>query len=234
MVFVFSLALLADRAAAQDMMRGNMMTNPAYAAESADDGHTAKEEAEGKEIWGKLQAKQIECVGLADGEFASLGEYFMGLMMGASHEAMNNMMVQMMGEKGEEQMHVVMGKRLSGCDTSAAFPGNGLGYMPMMNMMGGGYGPMPMMGLWGGSYGLNSGTEPRGMMGYNPVTGRWGWAGFVSTFLWWLLIFTIVFAIIRWAMRRGKGGSALDTLKERYAKGEISKHEFEEKKKDLS
>src|SRR3989344_9502546 len=75
------------------------------------DGHTAREEAEGKIVWEKLQAKQIQCSDLSDDEFGVLGEYFMGQMMGDSHEAMNNMMIQMMGEEGEEQMHVVMGKR---------------------------------------------------------------------------------------------------------------------------
>src|SRR3989338_146154 len=103
------------------------------------DGHTAREEAEGKIVWEKLRAKQAACTDLSDDDFGTLGEYFMGQMMGDSHEAMNNMMIQMMGEKNEEQMHVVMGKRLSGCDTSAAFPSQGEGFMPMMQMMMGGW-----------------------------------------------------------------------------------------------
>lgn len=101
------------------------------------DGHTAREEAEGKEISEKLQAKRLECKNLTDDNFESLGEYFMGQMTGTSHEAMNTMMERMMGKQGEEQMHVVMGKRMSGC-----------GVMPMMNMMMG-YGWNNMMG-WGG------------------------------------------------------------------------------------
>src|SRR3989344_2777456 len=40
------------------------------------DGHTAKEEAEGKEIWEKLQAKQITCAQLSEGDFEALGEYY--------------------------------------------------------------------------------------------------------------------------------------------------------------
>ncbi|HCE31103.1 MAG: hypothetical protein UT54_C0061G0005 [Candidatus Daviesbacteria bacterium GW2011_GWB1_39_5] len=102
------------------------------------DNHTAREEQEGKQIWEKLQAKQVECKTLTDDNYASLGEYFMGQMTGNSHEAMNNMMIQMMGEQGEEQMHIVMGKRLSGCDANAEIPQSGIGFMPMMWMMRGG------------------------------------------------------------------------------------------------
>lgn len=91
--------------------------------------HTRREETEGKAIWERLQAKQLECKNITDNNFESLGEYFMGQMLapsgaegaGSSHEAMNNMMVRMMGKVGEEQMHVVIGKRLSGCDTKAPF-----------------------------------------------------------------------------------------------------------------
>src|SRR3989344_7064367 len=73
------------------------------------DDHTAREEAEGKAVWDKLQAKQVGCVDLSDEDFGALGEYFMGQMAGDSHEAMNAMMTQMRGEDGEEAMHIVMG-----------------------------------------------------------------------------------------------------------------------------
>lgn len=120
------------------------------------DDHTAREEAEGKIIWEKLQAKQIGCADLSDDDFEVLGEYFMGQMMGESHSAMNKMMVNMMGEQGEEQMHVVMGKRMSGCEPNASVPQNVInqGIMPMMmggnNFMMGNWGQTP---LWWGSIG---------------------------------------------------------------------------------
>ena len=79
--------------------------------------HTAREEQEGKELWNKLQAKEIACENLGDEQYGVLGEYFMGQMAGDSHAAMNAMMIQAHGEDGEEQIHIVMGKRLSGCDT---------------------------------------------------------------------------------------------------------------------
>ena len=178
------------------------------------DNHTAREEAEGKIIWQKLQSKEIVCGDLSNEDFGTLGEYYMGQMLGDSHEAMNEMMIRMHGEDGEEQIHIVMGKRLSGCDTSATAPGISGGWMPMMNMM------------WGG---MNFGFGP---------FGGFGW---IFMILWWVLIIAGIVALIRWLTSQSRGTgthnhekSALDVLKERYAKGEINKKEFEEKKKDLS
>ena len=90
--------------------------------------HTLREEQEGKVLWNKLQAKETTCENLNDEQYGVLGEYFMGQMAGESHAAMNAMMIQTHGEDGEEQIHIVMGKRLSGCDTSAAFPAGSGGW----------------------------------------------------------------------------------------------------------
>jgi putative membrane protein len=59
---------------------------------------------------------------------------------------------------------------------------------------------------------------------------------------WWIIGLIILIAIIWIAVKtmnknnstvKTNGKSALDFLKERYAKGEINKQEFEERKKDL-
>lgn len=126
---------------------------------NSSDNHTAREEAEGKKIWEQLQARETSCDKLSDDNFQALGEYYMGQMTGTSHEAMNTMMIQMMGEQGEKQMHVVMGKRLSGCNANAEIPQNGTSFMPMMWMMGGGQPSAfnqtgsPMMWNWWGGFG---------------------------------------------------------------------------------
>ena len=201
------------------------------------DNHTAREEAEGEIVWQKLQSKEVACADLSDEDFGALGEYYMGQMLGDSHEAMNEMMMRMHGEEGEEQIHIVMGKRLSGCDTSATAPGTSGGWMPMMNMMWGG---------WSSPFGSNNSTNPEGeqvpygagnMMnfGFGPF-GSFGW---IFMILWWVLIIAGIVALIKWLASQSRGPregekSALEILKERYAKGEIDKKEFEDKKKDLS
>ncbi len=201
-------------------------------AASGAHGQITEDETAGKAILEKLQRKEVVCANLTDNDFNLLGDYYMGEMMGSSHETMDKLMVERMGEQNERLMHMAMGKRFSGCDTSASFPSQGVGFLPMMGMMGGWSSPSnyqpnsfnSMMGNYFGGYPT---------MGY----GGFGWLPMI---LWWILIIVIVFLLVRWAA----GGSrtiegkhertALDILKDRYAKGEIEKKEFEEKKKDLS
>lgn len=188
----------------------------------AQGNHTAREEGEGKIVWEKLQAKQTTCADLSEENFGTLGEYFMGQMLGASHEAMNTMMTQMMGKEGEKQMHVVMGKRMSGCEPNAPLP---------QNMMGGGMMSMMMNMMMGGGASNNSVMN----FGFTPFGGL----GWIFMILWWGLGIVGIIALIRWltSQFRGTHGlakSPLEILRARYAKGEINKKEFEEKKKDLS
>lgn len=76
------------------------------------------------------------------------------------------------------------------------------------------------------------------MFGHNEM--MWGFGGWRMTFFWILVIIGIVF-LVRWLVDQGRTNrkmlpgeeSALEILKRRYAKGEINKEEFEQKKKDL-
>ena len=67
----------------------------------------------------------------------------------------------------------------------------------------------------------------------------WGFLGAAHMLLWWVLIILGIAVLAKWLFaggaqeRRGSGGNALEILKERYARGEIGKDEFEQKKRDL-
>jgi putative membrane protein len=75
----------------------------------------------------------------------------------------------------------------------------------------------------------------------------WHWGGFglgmiVFGFLGMILFWGAIVALIIWAIRRSPGHrtydqnirSPLDIARERYAKGEINKEQFEQIKKDLA
>jgi putative membrane protein len=76
------------------------------------------------------------------------------------------------------------------------------------------------------------------------MMGGWGLGWFGGIFMvvfWGALIVGIIF-IVKWLVQNTGNGrhssssgssGALDILKQRYARGEISKEEFEEKKKDI-
>jgi len=205
-----------------------MMGFPSSSSDSAAIQNQQQEEQEGKQFLNNLNNKTVTCSELKDADFEKIGEYFMGQSIGdtSRHIAMNEMMKSMMGEQGEEQMHIAWGKRGSGCDTSAAFPSQGVGFMPMMQMM---------MGGWSSPTGLSQGNNSMMNFGFTPF-GGFGW---IFMILWWVLIIAGIVALIKWLTSQSRGThnhekSALEVLKERYAKGEIDKKEFEEKKKDLS
>ncbi len=92
-----------------------------------------------------------------------------------------------------------------------------------MGMMGGyGMGPGMMNGPWSG--------------------GRWGWGGGMHLFggLFWVLILVGIVLLITSATRRqgapspGSAEAPLDILKRRLAKGEITREQYDELKKELS
>ncbi len=76
--------------------------------------------------------------------------------------------------------------------------------------------------MWGWEYGYGPG---------------WGAFGLFHMLLWWVLILLGIIVLARWLFvggrRRPREDRALDILRERYARGEIDKAEFDARKKDL-
>lgn len=85
---------------------------------------------------------------------------------------------------------------------------------------------------WGGGYG-GWGMGP-GMMG---DWGATGWLHFILMIVFWVLVIAGLVFLLRWliqATRGEKGGSrALEILRERYARGEITHEEFQRLKREL-
>jgi putative membrane protein len=73
-------------------------------------------------------------------------------------------------------------------------------------------------------------------MAYGMMNGYGMGYGILGLIFWILVIIGLVL-LIRYLLESGRAKreqeSALEILKKRYARGEISKEEFEEKKKDL-
>lgn len=151
------------------MMGYDTATSTATTTDSGD--------ATGAALWQKLSSGQMTCNALSQSDFAALGDYFMGTMMGSYHEQADTVMTQRLGEQGDEAMHIAMGERFSGCNPSAAYPSGVSGFSPVM---GGGWG---MMNGWYGGMGY----------GYSPL-------GLIGNALLWILAIIGVVAIVRWFM----------------------------------
>ena len=80
------------------------------------------------------------------------------------------------------------------------------------------------------------------MWGYGPFADAgWGWH-FIPMVLWWVILVMVILLMVRWVFgipRRGHlrhGGNednAVRILRERYARGEINKEQFDHMKADL-
>lgn len=79
-----------------------------------------QEVAQGGMLYQKIQAKEMSCADLRDADFELMGEYFMEQNMPmADHDMMNDRLKAMMGDEGEEMVHMNIGKHGSKCDTAA-------------------------------------------------------------------------------------------------------------------
>jgi putative membrane protein len=82
--------------------------------------------------------------------------------------------------------------------------------------------------------------RPYDFWGMHPMWGMWGAWGFgmmLMMLVFWGLIIAGLVLGIRWLVSQGResrSDTALDILRQRYARGEIDKEEFEARKRDLS
>ena len=133
----------------------------------------------GQTIYQELQNGQVTCQQLTEDNFDKLGDYFMWKSLGSTqaHAAMDKRITQMMGDQGNTQMHIALGKRGSGCFSNLNVPSNTPSFMMgmMNNVYTNGGGVKNIMGNWGWN---------GSMM---------GWSGFGSFNLFSFLLFLVIF-----------------------------------------
>jgi putative membrane protein len=165
--------------------------------------------------------KSIDCSKVTDKQLEDLGDAFMDVIHPDSSE--HNFMDRMMrGEKSPtlSAMKRIMGARYLGCYRGDEYSG-------MMSLSWGGRGSRDL-----DDYSSNRKWSNM-MHGYGP----WGMMGGYGMGLMWIIpliiIVLVIVLVIRWARPAGVAETPIDILKKRYAKGEITKDEFDQKKKDL-
>lgn len=190
---------------------------------------------EGKE----LVENKVSCDQLNDEQLEAIGEYVMEQMHpGEQHETMHQHMGMDTDEELHDQMHVNMAKMMycSGNKTGMMMP------MNMMRMMMGSGGMMEsnggrnMMQTQMGAQ-MGDGMMQGGMMGSTTAPGTMGWSMWLWNIVWFLfwigVIALVVWLIYKYLIKQPVTTNPLETLKQRYARGEITKKEFEAMKQDI-
>ncbi len=155
-----------------------------------------------------LVKSKISCGKLSDEQLEAIGEYYMEQMHpGEAHELMDNMM----GGEGSEslkQVHINMARRLY-CNDKLYI----------------GYGMMSSSGMMGG-----------GMMSNYPL--NYGYAN-SSWNIFWIVFLAAVICLIAWIIYRLSISKKISSetpssiLQKRFARGEITKNQFDKIKKEL-
>ena len=159
----------------------------------------------------KLVESKMSCDKLSNEQLEAIGDYYMEQMHpGEAHEIMDNMM----GGEGSEslkQVHINMARRIY-CNENIYIGYGMMGSGGMMNMLG------------------------RGMMGNYPASYDYSNYGYWNIF-WILLLAAVIFLVVwiihRFGIKKTASETPLNISRKRFAKGEITKKEFEDMKKDL-
>lgn len=163
----------------------------------------------------EILEKKLPPESLTEEEYEILGEYFMELMHGDNHEFMDDMM----GGEGSETLrsaHINMGRNFytdylrTGIVQSSRTISSGM--MGSQGMISNNWGYMMFPGSGHFFFGI-------------------GFIGLLLFTLFWGAVIWLIYQLIQ--KPKIKKQSPLDILKIRYAKGEITKKDFDKKKKEL-
>ncbi len=100
--------------------------------------------------------------------------------------------------------------------------------------------PVVAAGVAGACPALAWGQERPWAWEWHPMWGMWGvWVLVMLAVMlaFWVLVIVGLVLLVRWLIGQGRAprtDTALDILRQRYARGEINREEFEAKKRDLA
>src|SRR3989344_5477130 len=158
-----------------------------------------------------LVESRTSCDKLSNEQLEAIGDYYMEQMHpGEAHEIMDSMM----GGEGSEslkQEHINMAKRIY-CNENIYIGYGMMGSGGMINRVG-----REVMGNYPASYDYSN----------------YGYWNIFQILLFAAVIFLIVWIIHGFGIKKTASEAPLNILRERFAKGEITKKEFEDVKKEL-
>lgn len=196
-----------------------VITSPLIASAQSGNGLT---------IYQNVLMGKTKCANLSNGDFLAVGDYVLKQVPESQRASLNIYINQYKGTMNDTDFSTMMGKIFTGCEIPTAAG----------NMMNGG---------------VNSGAVAANAIAGGLANSYGGYIGMMSgigmifsliSYVIGLIIFILI-AKFLWRLFGGKkemvnlvkmntGESATDILKERYAKGEISTEEYEEKRKELT
>ncbi len=166
-LFIFGAIFLIPSSASAQMMgnTNSMMQGLSGTPQITPSQQDLQDIQTGQDLYTQFQNKQVSCTTLQDTDFEKIGEYIMNLQFGNAntHIQMNERMKQMMGDQGEERMHIAIARSVTSCNSNNQQGG----VLPMMGGM--------MNGGWGYGFG------PLWLIGYTVVlidlilVGVWLW-----------------------------------------------------------
>jgi putative membrane protein len=196
-------------------------STPAAAGDSV-----GAEEQQGARAFLAVEGGKRRCADLSGQDFERVGEFVMGRMAGSTsaHRSMNEQIASTMGERSQEQMHEFMGRRFTRCGGARA-PAR---FGAMMGMMG------AMAGHGGGNYAGSGSMMNRNTTRSSDADGDDNTAAIVMALAMLALIAAV--GVVLWRRRGSRAGSEgdpLETLRARYARGEIDGEEYERRRQAL-
>lgn len=189
--------------------------------------HAQTPSGDGMAIYQKFITGGLKCTDMKDSDFNSVGDYVLKQVPESQRAALNVYMDLYKNKLNNTDYTTMMGKIFTGCEIPSAA---GLGAVSAT-----GNDRDKSASDYANAY-----KDAYRGYGYG-MMGAFGIFHAIRFIIGLIILFFIIKFVIKYARRKNcmpgmmdTGGNAVEILKERYAKGDITKEEYEAKKKELN